>query len=81
MDKSKQYRQCSMSSKQEDGSVLKHVAYLPSEKAKVGKAVDVELGGKWVEGFVIESMGTSVTIEDVDKARENLKRYQWVLGK
>jgi hypothetical protein len=76
----KQYRQCHMTSTQEDGSKLHHTAFLPSEKAKLGKALDIELGGKWIKGFVIDFVGSTVTIDDVDKARENLKRFQWVLG-
>ena len=74
------YRQCFMASVQEDGSVLHHAAYLPSEKARVGKCLDIELGGKLIKGFVIYFVGSSVKIDDVDKARENLKRFQWVLG-
>jgi hypothetical protein len=77
---SKQYRQCFMSSKQEDGSVFRHAAYLPNEKAKLGKKLDIDLYGKTIKGFVVDFVGPVVTIEDVDKARENLKRFKWVLG-
>ena len=79
--KSNQYRQCTMHADQPDGSILRHVAYLPSEKAKLGKTVDIVDDGKEYKGFVIDFVGESVTIDDVDKVRENLKRFGWVLGK
>lgn len=77
----KNYRQCMMSSKQEDGSYLHHTAYLPTEKAKMGKLLDIEIGGKWISGFKIYFVSDTVrTIDDVDNYRENMKRFKWVLG-
>ena len=76
----KQYRQCSMTRKVET-STETHVAFLPTEFAKVGKTVGIKFGDEWREGFVIDSVGPSRELSDMDLGREDCKRFRWVLRK
>ena len=78
MDNSKQYRQCELH-KTEGDSVSRHVAFIPSSKAKVGKVL--RLPEPWGDGWVVDSVGPIRVWDDVDKIRENLKRFGWSLGK
>lgn len=75
-----QFRQCVMRRKLPDGSVEVHTAFLPTSHAKVGKTVDLDFGSERRAGFKVESVGEVRTIEDVDRWRENHKRFEWVLG-
>ena len=58
-----------------------HVAFLPTEFAKVGKTVGIKFGDEWREGFVIDSVGPCRVLSDMDLGREDYKRFRWVLGK
>jgi hypothetical protein len=73
----KQYRQCELS-KASGSQVQRHVAFIPSDKAKPGKYL--KLPSPWGDGWLVDSVGPVREIEDVDQARDNLKRFQYVLG-
>lgn len=75
----KQYRQCSLSKPVGTGRKL-HMAFLPTEFAKVGRIVGLKFGDEWVEGWRVDSVGPVRTVLDVDLARGDHKRFQWVLG-
>jgi hypothetical protein len=75
-----QYRQCFMRRQLPDGSAEVHVAFLPTEFAKVGKVVDLTIGEEDKKGFKVEFAGDVRTIEDVDRWRDAHKRFDWVLG-
>jgi hypothetical protein len=70
-----------MQSVQDDGAILHYTAYIPSEKAQVGKVLDIDINGETIRGFVVKLAGLAVTLDDTDRGRENLKRFRWVLGK
>jgi hypothetical protein len=74
----KQYRQCELHKNLDGGAVSRHVAFIPSDKAKVGKVL--KLPDPLGDGWVVDSIGPVRTFDDVDKMRDNLKRFKWVLG-
>ena len=69
-----------MSRQLTDGSVERHVAFIPSEKAKLGKILDLDFDGETRKGFRVDEVWGIVTVDDVDRWRESHKRFQWVLG-
>ena len=74
----RQYRQCEMHKALNGTAVARHVAYIPSDKAKIGKTIN--LPEPWGDGWIVDSIGPVREFEDVDRMRENLKRFKWVLG-
>jgi hypothetical protein len=66
--------------RREDGSAEGYVAFIPTKYASVGRTIGIKFGDEWREGFVIDAVGKVTNISDVDLAREDHKRFRWVLG-
>jgi hypothetical protein len=77
---SQQYRQCVFKKYNDDGSVLHHHAYIPSQFAKLNKTISVKIGEVWYPRFLVTYVGPVCTIEDIDDKRHDDKRFKWVLG-
>jgi hypothetical protein len=80
MDKDRMYRQCSLSRTLESGAIERHVAYIPNERAKVGKILDLKFGEELRKGWRVDEVGPCRELSDLDLAHGDHKRFEWVLG-
>lgn len=51
------YAQCTMVRPLASGGVERHVAWIPSPLARVGRVVDIDINGERVPGYRIEAVG------------------------
>lgn len=51
------YAQCTMVRPLASGAAEQHVAWIPSQLAKVGKVVDIDIKGERVPGYRIVAVG------------------------
>jgi hypothetical protein len=77
MKRNELYRQCRMVKRLRDGEAIE-TSYLPAEFAKVGRIVKVrEEDGAWDDGWVIRSVGGTLTEEqlaDLERAHRRFER-------
>jgi hypothetical protein len=58
-----------------------HTAWIPVKYAVVDKVLSIKIGDTWKHGFkVLEVYQTVWTREDAADARNNQKRFDYVLG-
>ena len=59
------------------------VAWIPNEFAKKGRWLKIkQADGSWVNGWQVEEAfgGTTLSAEEFEKKRDDLRRFKWVLG-
>ena len=78
-----QYTQCRMERKNKDGSKSIHVAFIPSEFAKVGRHIQIKDTDKdvWDDGWVVVDKGSSMSSEAADQQRGAHKAFATVLDR
>lgn len=73
------YTQCKMERKLPGGAKQTHVAFIPTNFAKVGRNIEIMMDGddegSWSEGWVVIERGATVDRVDLEKQRTAQKSF------
>lgn len=76
------YTQCRLEKDTPTGGVWKHTAWIPSEFAKVGRLLDIEMDGEWSEGWRVTERYATMDAKAVeDKSREHKHAFASIEGR
>lgn len=76
--KDETYTQCTLVKKLDNDDESRHTAWIPSEYAQIGQAVQIErIPGKWEDGYVVAEVFGTRTAEQIEAhERDYLKQRQ-----